>query len=807
MPRHTPPSHIHQYDLHHELGAGASGVVYRATDTTLDRTVVLKLLRPEAAADDDQRRRVLEEARIASAIDHPNVATIYEVGEYDGRPFIAMPYFAGRTLQEVLDDGRPPLRVLLSVGIQIAEGLAAAHALGIVHRDLKPSNVMLTEAGVVKLLDFGLARRVQAAPDLPSVGGDGPAVPSTLHHGTTAFMAPEQFVTLRSTPRSDLFSLGVILYQMATGTHPFTMPSLTKDQLAIVIQNRTPEPPRRLRPDVPEAVEGVILKLLEKQPANRTAHATEVRDALRAVMRSLQMEFGVVPGEASAVLPALAPEKTGPDRPGLFSTIAGLFTSERSEPAPQGSVAVLPFGVPEADGSASGLALADAVATRLARNPALVVRPPSALLSVTDRAVSPSEAGRRLSAERVLTGTLLRSLGDLVLTWQLVHVEAGAVEDGGTIAAPAQDAAAAQEALAAELMSRLDDRLGAAPPAPEAAAPLPDDYLEARAILTGHALRSNHHDDLDTAQSKLEAVVEANPSFAAAHAGLGVTHLLASRDGAGGQDRLIAAQEHLERALALDPTNTEARLYRSYAVLWQGQKSEARRVVQALLRESPEDADVQIAAALGLMLDGLLDAALDHFQRVLAINPAAAPRAYNGRARLFLYQLRPKEARREIDRGLALAPAHYHLRTTLAFWHTRYGDLAEAVRMLEVLVAENPVPRLAYPTLAIAYVKAGRRDEAAALITDEMRSAAEIDGELAYRLATYYVTRGSKTRATKWLRRAIYLGNENYTWFSTNPAWASLEGDETYQSVLSDLRATYTRNVASWNRVMSNPHT
>lgn len=809
VPQNAPPSQIHPYDLHHELGAGVGGVVYLATDTRLDRQVVLKLLHPNTAADDDQRRRVLEEARLASAIEHPNVASIYEVGEFEGRPYIVMPYLAGRTLQEILDAGRPTLHVLLSVGIQIADGLAAAHALGIVHRDLKPANVMVLESGLVKILDFGLARRVAPAPDLVDVQAEGPDLQETKHFGTTAYMAPEQFVTLRSTPQSDLFSLGVLLYQMATGAHPFTSVGLTQDQLAIVIQNRKPEPPRRLNPDLPESVEAVVLKLLEKQPANRYRHATEVRDALRALMRALHLESGGVPGEASAVLPALAPERTASERPTLLSALTGLFGSDRSAAAPAGSIAVLPFQGLRSDEApaVSGLTLADAVASQLARDSSRLVRPPSALLSVAEHAVSPMEAGRRLSAEQVLTATLAHTGDTVMLTWQLIEVAAGAVRDGGTIEASAADPAGAQEALADALAAELDAPVAHADP--EEPHPdtdeLSEDYLDARAVLTSYALRSHHHDDLDRAFTKLQAVVAECPDFAAAHAGLGVTHLLFVRDGAGGQGHLIEAQAHLERALDLDPDNFEARLHRPQTLLWQGKKAEARREIQLLLRSAPANADVQLAAAQCLMLDGLLPEALARFQRVLGLNPAAAAHVYNSRARLLLYQSRPAEAWREIERGLALAPTHYHLRTTCAYWLSRSGDVEEAIRLLEAVVKENPAPRLAYPTLAIAYVKAGRRDDAAALVTPEMLAAAEIDGELAYRLATYYVVRGSKNRATRWLRTAIYLGNENYTWFSVNPEWERLADDETYRSVLADLRTTYERNAASWRQTLGGP--
>ncbi len=218
---------IEHYELVRKLGAGGSGIVYLANDTLLQRPVVLKILRAGLLSAQQMRTTVLREARLASAIEHPNVCAIYEVGEAGDEGYIVMQYVPGQSLDQLIERGPATPQLLLSVGIQIADGLQAAHALGIFHRDLKPQNVMLTEGGLVKILDFGLARRL-----LPEEAGFDPSKPAlakdaslaatyTARGGTIRYMAPEQFVTGHSSVQSDVWALGVILYELASGRHPF----------------------------------------------------------------------------------------------------------------------------------------------------------------------------------------------------------------------------------------------------------------------------------------------------------------------------------------------------------------------------------------------------------------------------------------------------------------------------------------------------------------------------------------------------------------------------------------------------------
>jgi serine/threonine protein kinase len=248
---------IKQYEVLRKIGSGGSGVVFLANDTLLQRPVVLKLLKRGTQTEEQMRTTQLREARLAAVIDHPNVCSIYEVGEADGEAYIVMQYIPGKSLDKVIEEGPANAQLVLSSGMQIADGLAAAHGLGIFHRDLKPANVMLTDGGLIKILDFGLARQlkrenldfdpsVTMQPVQPALVG----ATYTARGGTIAYMAPEQFVTGQSSVQSDIFAVGLILYEMASGRHPFHRPDAQEMQSIRAIQFAEPPPLREIVPDL-----------------------------------------------------------------------------------------------------------------------------------------------------------------------------------------------------------------------------------------------------------------------------------------------------------------------------------------------------------------------------------------------------------------------------------------------------------------------------------------------------------------------------------------------------------------------------
>ncbi|HEY0758635.1 MAG TPA: protein kinase [Acidisarcina sp.] len=803
---------VQQYELIRKLGAGGSGVVFLSNDTLLMRPVVLKILKRGTLTLEQMRTTVLREARLASAIEHPNVCAIYEVGEEGDEAFIVMQYVPGQSLDKVIGAGPASLQLVLSVGIQIADGLSAAHQLSIFHRDLKPANVMLTDGGLVKILDFGLARRLNAEeaafdPTGASPRDEGPARQTyTARGGTIAYMAPEQFVTGQSSVQSDVWALGVILYELVSGRHPFARPDADEFQIIRAIQFIDPMP----LAEIPPELTSVIFCCLQKNPAERYASAADVREALKTIMKVLRIETGIIPGDAAANLPVSTAE-TEKRTTGLLSMLAERFRESAETQSKQNTILVLPF---QNFGAADvaplyGFALADAIAARLARMSSLVVRPSSALMSIPVAQMDPLAVGQKLLVQWVLTGNFLRSEKGFDLNWQLLDVPGQSVKAGGAISVPSFDLIAVQTEICNEVFASLQG-VGQLQPAadrsPVRSAPLPEDlsedYLQARAMLSSFQQRTGSHTDLDKARELFESVVARDATFSAAWSGLGITHLQYVRHGFGGHMHVMAARRAFDTALDLDPGSEEANLYRVYMLLSRGEKESARHGIEHLLLTAANDWNVHQIAGITLRVDGLYEEALDQFNQALKLNPSNAPVIYNHRARVYQYQNQLELADEELQKGLALEPKHPLLRTSVAYQRMRQGDMRHAISILEGVIRDDETMRIAFPTLAMCYVQVGDRERAASLIEEGSLAAAEVDSEMAYRLATYFAVEGDESEALHWLRRAIYLGNENYPWFSKNPAWNRLREHTDFERILEDLKKSFRRNQKNWRRLL-----
>ena len=814
---------IEHYEILKKLGSGGSGVAYLANDTLLMRPVVLKILKRGALSLEQMRTTVLREARLASAIEHPNVCAIYEVGESSDEAYIVMQYVPGRSLDSLISQGPASVQLVLSVGIQVADGLSAAHQIGIYHRDLKPANVMLTDGGLVKILDFGLARRkspdeAEFDPAQPTRRKQGAvATTYTARGGTLAYMAPEQFVTGQSSVQSDLFAVGVILYELLSGRHPFVRPDGEELQSMRAIQFADPPPLTNCCPEVPEELGSVIDRCLKKNPADRYASAADLRESLKTIMRTKQVETGMMSLDMPSNVPPAEREKR---TTGMLSMLAERFRESADEQAKENSILVLPFrnfGRPGATGAAEespmyGFALADAIAARLARMPSLVVRPSSALmqLQLSVQQMDPLALGQRLLARYVLAGNFLRSDDGFDLNWQLLDVAGQSVRTGGAIRVASFDLIAVQTEISNEVFATLQgmgQKLNGgtgerATRVPRLGEQVSEEYLQARALLSSFLARAGSRSDLDRALERFERVVERDSQFSAAWSGLGIAHLQYVRNGFGGQMHLLSARRAFDKALELDSGSIEANLYRVYMMLSRGEKESARHGIEQLLRTSGNDWNVHAVAGITLRLDGMYEDALQQFNRSLQLNPSNAPAIYNHRARVYQYQNQLELAEEELQKGLTLEPKHSLLRTSMAYQHMRKGELETAITLLETVIREDDSMRIAFPTLALCYVQVGQRERAASLIEEDSLSAAEADSEMAYRLATYFAVEGDESEALHWLRRAIYLGNENYPWFSKNPAWQRLVKHTDFERILDDLKKNFRKNQKTWRRLL-----
>ncbi len=702
---------IRQYEFLRKIGSGGSGVVFLANDTLLQRPVVLKLLKRGSQTPEQVRATQLREARLASAIDHPNVCAIYEVGETapgepDDEAYIVMQYIPGKSLDKVIGEGPASVQLVLSSGMQMADGLSAAHTLGIFHRDLKPANVMLTDGGLIKILDFGLARQLKrdnvdfdpsmtTQPVTPAFAG----ATYTARGGTIAYMAPEQFVTGQSSVQSDIFALGLILYEMVSGRHPFHRPDALEVHSIRAIQYAEPPALREIVPDLPVELESVILRCLEKQPSERYASAAELREGLKTIVKSLQLDSMLMPGEG-AINMAMQ-QRLDMDRPeeekrttGILSMLAERFRESTASTASKGpNIVVLPFvnlgsGLVESSDSRQfyGYALADALAARLAKVPSLVVRPSSALMDVQTRQLDPLSVGRKLMVDFVLAGSFLRSEKGFDLNWQLLDVGGQSVRTGGAISVASFDLIAVQTEICDEVFAELHGfgglKMGMPGPASVTflGAAVSEEYLQARALLSSFMSRTGSRDELDRARELFERVVKRDPDYSPGWSGLGITQLQYARHGLGGQMHVLEARRSFDRALERDPSSVEANLYRVYMLLSRGEKESARHGIERLLQTAGNDWNVHLVAGLTLRIDGLYEEALNQFNTSLRLNPSNAAMIYNHRARVYQYQNQLELAGDEIEKGLTLEPRQPLLRISKGYQQMRRGSWRKPLR-------------------------------------------------------------------------------------------------------------------------------
>ncbi len=784
-----PGVKLGSYQIDRPLGRGGMGVVFLAHDTTLHRQVALKVLGSPADGE-TAHAQLLREARNAAALNHPNICTVYEVGEADGCAFIAMEYVEGRSLRDRLDERSLPLDDVLRYGIQAADALAHAHDNGVVHRDFKAANAMITRDGRLKIVDFGLARRGDAlmasATTMPSL------LPAGVAAGTPYAMAPEQVRGDPTDARTDIWALGVLLYEMVTGATPFnaaTIPELFSSILG--------DAPRPWPDDVAVDIRSVIERCLEKEPGRRYQDAGEVRAALEAI------QAGTVPRWAHwrarvRRRPWVAPAAAGLAIAALLVGVNVGGVRERLSGSPPAAdpikLAVLPFenltGDPEQEYFSDGLT--QEMITQLGRlHPQrLSVTARTSSMQYKNRDAPIDQIGRELGVDYVLEGSARRDGSRVRISATLIQVrdqtqrwaDSFDREFAGILALQSDVARGVAQALALTLAPEEQARLGSARPVnPEAY----EAYLRGRS----HLEKLNRA-ELDPAMRYFEAALEKDPTYALAY--LGIYQVWGTRQQLGATPPSEAAP-HMRAALAkaielnaleLDETRPAAHYALSAQARtdwdWTGEEVNFRRAIDL----DPNYAEARAFFSLSLLRMKRPDEAMTQIQRAIELDPlnALIQAIY---CNLLVRVRRYDEAIVQCRNTLKTAPDSSVALTGLgmALHHTgRYKEVLDLERMRAARSGDRELDK----ALALGYAEGGYRDA--------MRRGGDVLASRSTRdrnempIARFYLRAGENDRALDLLERGVEARDPNLPSISDNPDVDPLRGNPRFQDLLRRMK-------------------
>jgi serine/threonine protein kinase/Tfp pilus assembly protein PilF len=742
---------LSHYTIVEELGRGGMGVVYKAEDTRLGRTVAIKILPDEMARDRQAVERFQREARAASGLNHPHICAVHDVGEHEGRFFIVMELLEGKPLHQQLESGPLPVERIVELGIEIADALEAAHAKGIVHRDIKPANVFVTERGHAKLLDFGLARPASSTTD-----GEGDATtlgaltsPGAVL-GTVAYMSPEQVRGEPLDARTDLFSLGALLYEVATGRRAF--PGKTSGSVQEAVLNRAPLSAARLSPELPARLEEIIDKALEKDRKLRYQRASDLRADLQRVKRDIDSARGVLaagPGPRPGVSPTSRRNIVVLIVLAVVVAAAGIGYVKYRTPGAIDSLAVLPFvnvgGAPDSEYLSDGIT--ESLINNMSQLRSLRVSARSTVFRYKGKESDPQKIGQELGVRAVLAGRLLQRDGYLIVRTELIDVSNGAQLWGKEYNRPFADIVALQEELAGEISEKLRLRLTT-----EERQQLTRRYT-ADPLAYELYLRGRYHwnrrnvQDIPKAIDYFNQAIARDPDYALAYTGLADAYNTASFFNTGTPRELMprataaaskaleidsglaqahislayasftydwdwaAATRHFDQALALNASAVENHTsYPLYLTVGR-HPADAIRVAERARANDPLSPALSHSLAVQLALARKFDAAIAECRHTIQLDPSFGV-AYEVMAASYAAKGMTREALTLIEKASGINPGNAISLALLGYIHANLEQDREARGILERLTAlsqQRYIPALAF---AVVHVGLDERDEA-----------------------------------------------------------------------------------------------